>query len=39
VTNYLWDEFSLYGDVVEENDTIGANIASYVLGCCAIVSK
>ena len=31
-TNYLWDENSLYGDVVLETDAGGATLANYVLG-------
>jgi RHS repeat-associated protein len=31
-TNYLWDENSLYGDVVLESDAGGAPMTSYVLG-------
>jgi RHS repeat-associated protein len=32
VTNYLWDEASIYGDVVLETDGNGVPQASYVLG-------
>jgi RHS repeat-associated protein len=32
VTNYLWDEASIYGDVVLETDGSGAIQASYMLG-------
>jgi len=32
VTNYLWDEASTYGDVVQETDGNGVTQASYVLG-------
>jgi hypothetical protein len=32
VTNYVWDETSMYGDVVLETDAGGATLASYVLG-------
>ncbi len=31
ITNYLWDEASLYGDVVRETDGGGNQVASYVL--------
>lgn len=30
VTNYLWDETSLYGDMVRESNATGGTIASYV---------
>ncbi|MBN1303486.1 MAG: hypothetical protein JXA13_03550 [Anaerolineales bacterium] len=31
VTKYLWDETSIYGDVVMESDGSGAILASYIL--------
>ena len=36
-TNYLWDETSLYGDVVLE--TSGSDIVSYVLGGTELISQ
>ncbi len=38
-TNYLWDEASLYGDVVLETDAGGAPLASYVLGGGELLSQ
>jgi RHS repeat-associated protein len=36
-TNYLWDEFSQYGDVILE--TSGANVLSYTLANGAVLSQ
>ncbi|MDH5606808.1 MAG: RHS repeat-associated core domain-containing protein, partial [Anaerolineae bacterium] len=38
-TNYLWDEFSLFGDVVLESDGGGALLASYTLGNGRMLSQ
>jgi RHS repeat-associated protein len=38
-TDYLWDEASLYGDVVLETDAAGATLASYVLGGTELLSQ
>ena len=39
VTNYLWDEASPYGDVVQETNGSGAALASYVLGGTELPSQ
>jgi RHS repeat-associated protein len=39
VANYLWDEASIYGDVVLETDGNGAQQASYVLGGNELLSQ
>ncbi len=39
ITNYLWDETSVYGDVVLETDGSGSTLASYVLGEAGLVSQ
>ena len=39
VTNYLWDEASQYGDVVQETNGSGATLANYVLGETELISQ
>jgi YD repeat-containing protein len=39
LTNYRWDEFSPYGDIVVETDAAGAIQASYVLGNGRLISQ
>ncbi len=39
VTNYRWDEFSPYGDIVVETDGSGAVTASYVLANGSLISQ
>ncbi len=38
-TNYLWDQFSPYGDVIQESDGTGAPTASYVLGDTELLTQ
>jgi len=38
-TNHLWDEASIFGDVVLETDASGAALASYVLGGPELLSQ
>ena len=38
-TNYLWDQFSPYGDVIQESDGTGAPTASYVLGGAELLTQ
>ena len=39
VTNYQWDEASPYGDVVNEYNSSGSTLASYVLGSTGLISQ
>ncbi len=39
VTNYQWDEASPYGDVVNEYNSSGSTLASYVLGGTGLISQ
>ena len=39
VTRYLWDEASVYGDVILETDGDGDVLASYVLGGMNLLSQ
>jgi hypothetical protein len=38
-TNYLWDEFSTYGDVVRENDAAGVEQVHYTLAAGMLISQ
>ena len=38
-TNYLWDEFSPYGDVIQEADGTGAPTVNYVLGGAELLTQ
>jgi len=39
ITNYQWDEASPYGDVVNEYNSSGSTLASYVLGGTGLISQ
>jgi RHS repeat-associated protein len=39
VTNYIWDEFSPYGDVIQETDTVGTQTVSYILGSTELLTQ
>ncbi len=39
VTNYQWDEASPYGDVVNEYNSSGSTLASYILGDTGLISQ
>ncbi|MCA9884984.1 MAG: RHS repeat-associated core domain-containing protein [Anaerolineae bacterium] len=39
VTNYLWDEFSTYGDVILETDAAGLELTRYTLGNGQLISE
>jgi RHS repeat-associated protein len=39
ITNYLWDELSPYGDVIQETDGTGASVASYILGGVELLTQ
>jgi YD repeat-containing protein len=39
VTNYMWDEASMYGDVVYEYDGSGTALASFVMGGTQPISQ
>lgn len=38
-TNYLWDELSLYGDVILETSNSGSVLASYTLAGAELISQ
>ena len=38
-TNYLWDQFSPYGDVIQESDGTGAPTVNYVLGDTELLTQ
>jgi len=38
-TNYLWDEASTYGDVIQETDGPGNPLASYILGGTELLTQ
>lgn len=39
VTNYLWDELSPYGDVIQEFDAANVQTAAYVLGGTELIAQ
>ncbi|MCA9883663.1 MAG: hypothetical protein KC708_11855 [Anaerolineae bacterium] len=39
ITNYLWDEFSTYGDVILETDAAGLELTRYTLGNGQLISE
>jgi RHS repeat-associated protein len=39
LTNYIWDETSPYGDVVQESDGQGVQTMAYVLGGTELISQ